>query len=158
MRWSTSKRRPDLNPAWGWTGSVQRIDAIGQSGGVDRPVCLLCRGRSESPAHQQHPHVHLIVKAENEPGQRQHIERAMLRNWREHFARPMCEQGAAANATPRNCAWSKPRVRRAEPPKLEISVYCFRIKITASNAATHTHHGTLIGLFFGFETGGVATG
>ena len=50
---------------------------------------------------QQHPHVHMVVKAESEEGQRLHIDKAMLRTWREDFARLMREQGIAANATPR---------------------------------------------------------
>jgi MobA/VirD2-like, nuclease domain len=51
--------------------------------------------------HQQNPHVHLVVKAENELGRRLHIDKQLLRNWREHFAHLMREQGIAANATPR---------------------------------------------------------
>ncbi len=52
--------------------------------------------------HQQHPHVHLVVKAEREDGRgRLHIDKAMLREWRQDFARMMREQGIAANATPR---------------------------------------------------------
>ena len=50
---------------------------------------------------QQHPHVHLVVKAENEQGKRLHIDKAMLRTWREDFAQLMRDQGVAANATPR---------------------------------------------------------
>lgn len=50
---------------------------------------------------QQHPHVHLVVKAESEQGKRFHIDKAMLRTWREDFAQLMREQGIAANATPR---------------------------------------------------------
>jgi relaxase-like protein len=50
---------------------------------------------------QEHPHVHMVVKAESEEGQRLHINKAMLRAWREHFAQLMREQGIAANATPR---------------------------------------------------------
>jgi hypothetical protein len=49
---------------------------------------------------RQHPHVHLIVKAENERGKRLHIDKAMLRTCRESFAQLMREQGIAANATP----------------------------------------------------------
>ncbi len=45
--------------------------------------------------------MHLVVKAESEQGQRLHIDKAMLRAWREHFAQLMREQGIAANATPR---------------------------------------------------------
>jgi hypothetical protein len=52
--------------------------------------------------HQPHPHVHLVVKAEREDGRgRLHIDKAMLREWREDFARMMRDQGIAANATPR---------------------------------------------------------
>lgn len=50
---------------------------------------------------QQHPHVHMVVKAEGDDGQRLHVDKAMLRHWREDFARMMREQGVAANATPR---------------------------------------------------------
>src|SRR6202034_4273484 len=52
--------------------------------------------------HQQHPHVHLVVKAESEDGSRRlHIDKAMLREWRQDFARMMRDQGIAANATSR---------------------------------------------------------
>jgi hypothetical protein len=51
--------------------------------------------------HQQHPHVHLVVKAEGIDGRRLHMDKAMLREWREDFARMMRDQGIAANATPR---------------------------------------------------------
>ena len=50
---------------------------------------------------QAHPHVHLVVKAEDEYGRRPHIDKPMLREWREDFARTMREQGIAANATSR---------------------------------------------------------
>jgi hypothetical protein len=50
---------------------------------------------------QKHPHVHLVVKAENELGRRLHIDKQRLREWREDFARLMREQGIAANATAR---------------------------------------------------------
>lgn len=51
--------------------------------------------------HQQHPHVHLVVKAEGFDGRRLHIDKAMLREWRRDYAGMMREQGIAANATPR---------------------------------------------------------
>jgi hypothetical protein len=44
---------------------------------------------------QQHPHVHLVVKAESEYGQRLHIDEQMLREWREDFAAMMREQGCS---------------------------------------------------------------
>ena len=50
---------------------------------------------------QQHPHVHMVVKAEAEEGQRLHIDKEMLRTWRKDFAQLMRDQGIAANATRR---------------------------------------------------------
>jgi hypothetical protein len=52
-------------------------------------------------ADQANPHVHLVVKAEDELGRRIHADKPMLREWRADFARMMREQGIAANATPR---------------------------------------------------------
>jgi hypothetical protein len=63
---------------------------------------------------QQHPHVHLVVKAESEHGQRLHIDKQMLREWREDFAAMMREQGVAANATSRAVRGRNKR-KRQEP-------------------------------------------
>ena len=60
-------------------------------------------------ADQANPHVHLVVKAESEQGKRLHIDKAMLRDWREQFAELMREQGIAANATPRAVRGKNPR-------------------------------------------------
>lgn len=62
--------------------------------------------------HQQHPHVHLVVKAEGIDGRRLHIDKAMLREWRQDFARMMREQGIAANATPRSVRGQTKRAAR----------------------------------------------
>jgi hypothetical protein len=51
--------------------------------------------------HQEHPHAHIVVKAEGLHASRLHIDKAMLREWRQDFARMMRDQGIAANATPR---------------------------------------------------------
>ncbi len=50
---------------------------------------------------QPNPHVHMVVKAESELGQRLHIDKPVLRQWREDFAQAMREQGVDANATQR---------------------------------------------------------
>jgi relaxase-like protein len=50
---------------------------------------------------QPHPHVHLVVKAMSEQGERLHIRRATLREWRHEFAQHLRAQGIAANATDR---------------------------------------------------------
>src|SRR6266404_2112728 len=47
------------------------------------------------------PHVHLVIKAISEQGQRLHIRKATLREWRSEFARHLRALGVAANATPR---------------------------------------------------------
>jgi hypothetical protein len=61
---------------------------------------------------QEHPHVHLVVKAEGTDGRRLHIDKAMLREWRQDFARMMREQGIAANATPRSVRGQTKRAAR----------------------------------------------
>jgi hypothetical protein len=50
---------------------------------------------------QGNPHVHLVVKAMSEQGERLNIRKATLREWRQEFARHLREQGIAANATER---------------------------------------------------------
>jgi len=48
-----------------------------------------------------HPHVHVVVKAVSEQGQRLNIKKATLRLWRQQFASNLRELGVAANATER---------------------------------------------------------
>jgi hypothetical protein len=48
-----------------------------------------------------HPHVHLVVKAVSEEGERLNIRKATLRDWRQQFATHLRELGVAANATER---------------------------------------------------------
>jgi hypothetical protein len=50
---------------------------------------------------QNHPHVHLVVKAVSELGVRLNIRKATLREWRRDFAAALREQGVPANATER---------------------------------------------------------
>lgn len=50
---------------------------------------------------EPHPHVHLIVKAVSEQGERLNIRKATLREWRREFARHLRGEGIAANATER---------------------------------------------------------
>ena len=67
---------------------------------------------------QQHPHVHLVVKAMSEEGKRLNIRKATLREWRGLFAQHLRAHGVAANATERAVRgqiWSglKDRIHRA---------------------------------------------
>ena len=48
-----------------------------------------------------HPHVHVVVKAVSEQGRRLNIKKATLRAWRQQFAANLRELGVAANATER---------------------------------------------------------
>jgi hypothetical protein len=50
---------------------------------------------------EPHPHVHVIIKAISEQGERLNIRKATLRQWREEFANQLRRVGVAANATPR---------------------------------------------------------
>ena len=50
---------------------------------------------------QDHPHVHLVIKAVSEDGKRLNIRKATLRDWRGLFAQHLRERGIAANATER---------------------------------------------------------
>jgi hypothetical protein len=47
------------------------------------------------------PHVHLVIKAVSEQGQRLHIRKTTLREWRSGFAHHLRALGVPANATPR---------------------------------------------------------
>lgn len=50
---------------------------------------------------EQHPHVHLVVKAQGYDGKRLNPRKADLQSWREAFAERLREQGIEANATKR---------------------------------------------------------
>ena len=50
---------------------------------------------------QDHPHVHLVVKAVGEDGKRLNIRKTTLREWRGLFAQHLRAHGIAANATER---------------------------------------------------------
>jgi len=50
---------------------------------------------------EPHPHVHVVVKAVSEQGERLNIRKATLREWRSEFARHLRTLGVSANATER---------------------------------------------------------
>ncbi|MGH8250079.1 MAG: relaxase/mobilization nuclease domain-containing protein [Steroidobacteraceae bacterium] len=50
---------------------------------------------------EDHPHVHLVLKAMSEQGVRLNIKKATLRHWRSEFARNLRHLGVPANATER---------------------------------------------------------
>jgi hypothetical protein len=50
---------------------------------------------------EPHPHVHVLIKATSDQGQRLYVRKATLREWRAGFANHLRVLGVAANATPR---------------------------------------------------------
>ena len=62
---------------------------------------------------EPHPHVHLVVKAMSEQGERLNIRKATLREWRQQFAANLRELGVAANATER-AVRGESRIRKSD--------------------------------------------
>jgi hypothetical protein len=75
---------------------------------------------------QPHPHVHLVVRAMSEQGERLNIGKATLREWRHEFARHLRAQGVAANATERV-------VRGVTKPQKTDGIY----RANKDNRSTH---------------------
>ncbi|MBS1994787.1 MAG: relaxase/mobilization nuclease domain-containing protein [Cyanobacteria bacterium SZAS LIN-2] len=74
--------------------AAARAFAANQFGGRHRYAHVL-------HTHQGNPHVHLVVKAKSEQGERLYIRKATLQAWREDFAKELRACGIAANATRR---------------------------------------------------------
>lgn len=74
--------------------AAARAFAANQFGGRHRYAHVL-------HTHQGNPHVHLVVKAKSEQGERLYIRKATLQAWREDFAKELRARGIAANATKR---------------------------------------------------------
>ncbi len=64
---------------------------------------------------EEHPHVHLIVKATGRDGTRLNPRKADLQDWRERFAKQLRFRGVEANATPR---WVRGQVRKPRKQNL----------------------------------------
>jgi relaxase-like protein len=65
---------------------------------------------------EPHPHVHMVVKAVSEQGERLNIRKATLRRWRVDFAEQLRVLGVAANATER-------AVRGVNQPRWRDAIY-----------------------------------
>lgn len=77
---------------------------------------------------EPHPHVHVIVKAVGEQGERLDIRKTTLRGWREAFAGHLRRVGVPANATPRF-------VRGVTRPQKADAVY----RAARRGASTHMY-------------------
>jgi Relaxase/Mobilisation nuclease domain len=62
---------------------------------------------------EPHPHVHVVVKAVSEQGERLNIKKATLREWRREFAENLRELGVWANATER-AVRGQPRASKSD--------------------------------------------
>lgn len=69
----------------------------------ERPYLMVLHEPETDPSSKraEHPHVHMVLKAEGYDGTRLYIRKAMLEKWRLQFAERLREQGIEANATPR---------------------------------------------------------
>jgi hypothetical protein len=75
---------------------------------------------------EPHPHVHLVLKARSEDGQRLYLRKATLRHWREGFASHLRALGVAANATPRY-------VRGEVTPQKPDGIYRARARVESTH-------------------------
>lgn len=78
---------------------------------------------------QRHPHVHVVVKAVSEDGERLNIRKATLRQWRQDFAQCLRDFGVEANATER-------AVRGAVTPRKIDGIH----RAARRGASTHMRH------------------
>jgi hypothetical protein len=77
---------------------------------------------------EPHPHVHVVIKAVSEQGERLNIRKATLRSWREEFASQLRLVGVVANATPR-------QVRGETRPRKSDGIF----RAARRGASTHMH-------------------
>ena len=75
---------------------------------------------------EPHPHVHLVLKARSDDGQRLYLRKATLRQWREGFANHLRALGVAANATPRY-------VRGEITPQKPDGIYRARARVESTH-------------------------
>jgi hypothetical protein len=75
---------------------------------------------------EPHPHVHLVLKARSDDGQRLYLRKATLRQWREGFASHLRKLGVAANATPRF-------VRGEVTPQKPDGIYRARARVESTH-------------------------
>jgi hypothetical protein len=89
------------------------VHAVAQEQFVGRQYIMALHTPETDPSANPppHPHVHVIVRAEDEAGRRLHIRKATLRIWREVFAAELRARGIEANATSRaeRGVWLKAR-------------------------------------------------
>jgi len=83
---------------------LEAVQAVAQARFHGHQYLMALHTRETDPAKDapEHPHVHLILRAEDEDGNRIHIRKTDLRVWREQFATELRARGIEANATSRS--------------------------------------------------------
>ena len=82
---------------------LEAVQAVAQARFQGHQYLMALHTHETDPAKDapEHPHVHLILRAEDEDGNRIHIRKTDLRSWREQFAAELRTRGIEANATSR---------------------------------------------------------
>ena len=82
---------------------LEAVQAVAQACFQGHQYLMALHTHETDPAKDapEHPHVHLILRAEDENGSRIHIRKTDLRAWREQFAAELRARGIDANATSR---------------------------------------------------------
>jgi len=82
---------------------LESVQAVAQARFQGYQYLMALHTHETDPAKDapEHPHVHLILRAEDEDGNRIHIRKTDLRAWREQFAAELRARGIDANATSR---------------------------------------------------------
>jgi len=82
---------------------LEAVQAVAQARFQGHQYLMALHTHETDPAKDapEHPHVHLILRAEDEDGHRIHIRKTDLRAWREQFAAELRARGIEANATSR---------------------------------------------------------
>lgn len=83
---------------------LEAVQAVAQARFQGHQYLMALHTHETDPAKDapEHPHVHLILRAEDEDGHRIHIRKTNLRAWREQFAAELRARGIDANATSRS--------------------------------------------------------
>lgn len=87
---------------------------------------------------EPHPHVHVVVKAVSEEGERLNIKKATLRSWRAQIAANLREMGVAANATERAVRGEIRTYKRASIYRLMERSESVQIRDRPENVRTST--------------------
>lgn len=77
---------------------------------------------------EPHPHVHIVIKAVSEQGERLNIRKATLREWRREFARHLRALGVSANATERAVRGETRSPKRDGIYRAEQRAECWRVR------------------------------